>query len=263
MSDQPGHFVLFLHAHLPFVRHPEDEHFLEEDWLYEAIIESYIPLLAVAERWNQDGIPARLTLSLSPPLLEMLRDELLMARCSRRLQYLLDLADQEVRRNSSDERFRFTAGIYRDRFADALERFERRYSRNLVAAFAALQDAGILEIVTSSATHAFLPCFDSTNVRAQIRLGIRVYQQHFGRNPTGMWLPECGFTPGMDCVLAEEGLSYFFVDSHAVDFANPRPVFGSYSPIVCPSAVFAFPRNRESSAQVWSADGLSGRRPLP
>ena len=252
--DDRGHLVLFLHAHLPYVRHPAHEDFLEEDWLYDAITETYIPLLAVAERWLRDGIRARITFSISPTLLEMLRDDLLLGRYARRLGRLLDLAESEVRRNANDERFRFTAEMYRARLADALHRFETRYSRDLVATFKSLQDAGILEIVTSCATHAFLPCFDAGYARAQIRIGAKCYREHFGCNPPGMWLPECGFVPGIDGLLAEEGITYFFVDSHGVEYADPPPIFGTYSPIVCPSGVFAFPRDSQSSAQVWSAD---------
>jgi len=253
-GDDRGHLVLFLHAHLPYVRHPAHEDFLEEDWLYEAITDTYIPLLAVAERWQRDGIRARVTLSISPTLLEMLRDDLLVGRYARRLGRLLDLAESEVRRNANDERFRFTAEMYRDRIADALHRFETRYSRDLVATFKSLQDAGILEVVTSCATHAFLPCFDAGYARAQIRIGAKCYREHFGRNPPGMWLPECGFVPGIDALLAEEGITYFFVDSHGVEYADPPPIFGTYSPIVCPSGVFAFPRDSQSSARVWSAE---------
>lgn len=103
----------------------------------------------------------------------MLRDDLLVGRYARRLGRLLDLAESEVRRNANDERFRFTAEMYRDRIADALHRFEARYPRDLVAAFKSLQDAGIFEIVTSCATHAFLPCFDAVYARAQIRIGAK------------------------------------------------------------------------------------------
>lgn len=254
VRDDRGHLVLFLHAHLPYVRHPSDEDFLEEDWLYEAITDTYIPLLAVAERWVRDGIQARVTISISPTLLEMLRDELLVGRYARRLRRLLDLAESEVRRNANDERFRSTAEMYRDKLAEALDRFETRYCRDLVAAFKSLQDAGIFEVVTTCATHAFLPCFDAGYARAQIRIGAKCYREHFGRDPQGMWLPECGFVPGIDGLLAEEGVTYFFVESHGVEYADPPPIFRTYSPIVCPSGVFAFPRDSESSARVWSAE---------
>lgn len=170
-SHCPGHLVLFLHVHLPYVRHPEEQNGLAETWLYEAITETYIPLLAMAEAWLRDSLPARLTVSLSPPLLEMLRDEFLLTRYVEWTHSLLELADAEVRRNKDDDRFRFTAEMNRARLVDALDRFEYRYSRDLVAAFAALQNCGILEIVTSCATHAFLLCFDASYARAQIHLG--------------------------------------------------------------------------------------------
>jgi 1,4-alpha-glucan branching enzyme len=252
--DGRGHLVLFLHAHLPYVRHPGDMNALAEDWFYEAVTETYIPLLSLAEGWLRDHVPARLTLSLSPPLLEMLRDDLLVKRYIRRLHMLLDLAESEVCRTANDERFRLTAEINLERLEHARVKFETRYSADLVAAFKALQDCGMLEIVTSCATHAFLPCFDMSYARAQIRLGAKCYEAHFGDRPAGMWLPECGFVPGVDRLLADEGITYVIVDSHALEFADPLPVFGTYSPIVCPSGVFAFPRDLESSAQVWSAE---------
>jgi 1,4-alpha-glucan branching enzyme len=248
---------LFLHAHLPFVRHPGYAEFLEEEWLYEAITETYIPLLQLLEGWADDGVRARITLSLSPPLIEMLRDELLMRNYSWRIRRLVDLAESEVRRNVHNEYYLANSEMYRDRFADTLDRFEGRYSRDLVAAFAAMEQAGVVELITCNATHAFLPCLmagGADHARTQIRLGLQCFQKHFGKRPAGMWLAECGFVPGLDRMLADEGVEYILVDSHGVEFADPAPVFSTYSPIVSPSGVFAFPRDRESSAQVWSKD---------
>ena len=67
MADPRGYLALHLHAHLPFVRHPEHEDFLEEDWLYEAISETYLPLLRVFDRAADEGIPFRISLTMSPP----------------------------------------------------------------------------------------------------------------------------------------------------------------------------------------------------
>lgn len=256
MIDQRGHLILFLHAHLPYVRHPEYPHFLEEDWLYEAITECYVPLLRILEGWHRDQVPARLTMSLTPPLTEMLRDELLMKRYSEHLARLLDVAEKEVKRTAKDERFHFTATHYRDLYADTQKRFEKIYARDLVAQFAKMQDAGVLEVVTCTATHAFLPIFavDPVYARAQLRVGVKNYRKHFRRNPPGIWLAECGYTPGIDQLLADEGLTYFLVDSHGVKFADPPPELSTFSPLVCPSGVLAFPRDPESSKQVWSAD---------
>ena len=84
MTDH-GYLALVLHAHLPYVRHPEYPEFLEEDWLYEAITETYLPLLGVFDRLAGDKVPFALTLTMTPPLCAMLRDPLLGERFLRYL----------------------------------------------------------------------------------------------------------------------------------------------------------------------------------
>src|SRR4026207_2484848 len=93
-----GYLALVLHAHLPYVRHPEYDEFLEEDWLYEAITETYLPLLQVLHRLAAGGVDLRLTMSLTPTLCHMLRDPLLQERYARYLERSLDLARREVER---------------------------------------------------------------------------------------------------------------------------------------------------------------------
>src|SRR5262245_27170926 len=97
-----GYYALVLHAHLPFVRHPEHARFLEENWLFEAITETYLPLLEVLEGWAHDGLPARLSLTLTPTLCAMLLDPLLQDRYVRYLEALIELADKEVYRTHWD-----------------------------------------------------------------------------------------------------------------------------------------------------------------
>src|SRR6185503_14529316 len=111
-----GYVSLILHAHLPFVRHPEHEKFLEESWLFEAITESYVPLLQLMDGWQRDGLKARLTLTLSPTLCSMLRDPLLQARCARHLDDLIALADKEIHRTHWDRAHHDLAHLYHHRF---------------------------------------------------------------------------------------------------------------------------------------------------
>ena len=102
----PGYLALVLHAHLPFVRHPEHERFLEENWLFEAITESYLPLLQVLHGWRQDRLEAHLTLTLSPTLCSMLQDPLLQRRYERYLEALIELAGKETNGPSWSRHFR-------------------------------------------------------------------------------------------------------------------------------------------------------------
>ncbi|HEX4620320.1 MAG TPA: DUF1957 domain-containing protein, partial [Myxococcaceae bacterium] len=251
-----GSVALVLHAHLPFVRHPEHDDFLEEDWLFEAISETYLPLLAVFERLAEDGVPYRITLTLSPTLLSMLSDPLLIGRYARRLDALCELADKETHRTRSDPAFRHLAQFYRGHFDGLRRAFHDRHRRDLVGAFRRLQDGGYLEVITSGATHGFLPLMQGQPeaVRAQIAVAVAHYRRTFGRDPNGIWLPECGYYPGLERALAAEDLRFFFIDSHAMADATPRPIYGLHAPIYTEAGVAAFARDPESSQQVWSAE---------
>jgi 1,4-alpha-glucan branching enzyme len=251
-----GYVSIVLHAHLPFVRHPEYEDFLEEDWLYEAISETYLPLLQVFDRLADEQVPYRVTLTLTPPLITMLRDELLMKRYSERLDKLCELASKEVHRTHQDATFGPITRFYRDHFEGLRRAFHDRYHRDLVGAFRRLQDAGHLEIITCCATHGFLPLLqpNETAVRAQVSVAANHYRQIFGRDPNGIWLAECGYYPGVEKLLAAENLRFFFVDTHGITDAEPRPVHGIYAPVYTEAGVAAFGRDPESSQQVWSAE---------
>jgi len=248
-----GYLSLVLHAHLPFVRHPEHEKFLEESWLFEAITETYLPLLHVLEGWRRDQLDARLTLSLSPTLCAMLLDPLLRERYARHLDGLIELAGKEIHRTHWDRAFRDQAGLYHQRFHQAREIW-RRHNGNLVAAFRQHQDEGRIEIITTAATHALLPLMSGhpPSIRAQILTARDHYRSCFGRDPLGIWLPECAYATGVEKFLQEAGIRWFILDTHGILHARPRPRYGTFAPIFTPAGVAAFGRDFDSSRQVWS-----------
>jgi 1,4-alpha-glucan branching enzyme len=251
-----GYLALVLHAHLPYVRHPEHSFFLEEEWLYEAITETYIPLIQIFDRLVADGVPFRLTISMSPPLVSMLSDELLRERYWGYLMRLRELIAKELGRTRDHGHLNYLAQHYRDRVDAAIHTWQA-YGGNLVLAFRRLQDEGFLDVMTCAATHGYLPLMQvhPQAVGAQIRVAVDHYVEHFGRPPTGFWLPECGLYHGLDRLLADAGVRYIVVDLHALLLARPRPRFGNYAPIYCAdSGIAAFGRDMESSMQVWSRE---------
>ncbi len=256
MPDPAGRLLLVLHGHLPFVRHPEHPSFLEEDWLFEAITECYVPILAFSERLRNEGVPFRFAMTLSPTLCEMLADPMLQERYSRHLAKLEDLGGREIARAQHPA----AAEMYRGMFAEAREWFDRRCGRRLLEGFRSLQDSGHVEILTCGATHAFLPNVGRPEaVRAQLEVAVANYRKHFGRAPRGIWLPECAYRPGLDADLARAGLGYFFTDSHGVLNGSRVPKRGLFAPVRTPAGVAVFARDLESSKQVWSAkEGYPG-----
>jgi 1,4-alpha-glucan branching enzyme len=250
-----GFFSLILHAHLPFVRHPEHPEFLEEDWLYEAITEVYLPLLSTLDALDREGARPRLALNLSPTLCEMLADPLLQTRYTRHLENLSALADKEVARTRANaRRFLPAARMYRRALRSTRRLWHEVYEHDLVAGFRKLQDAGVCEIMTCGATHGFLPLISTTEARrAQVQVAVANYQKHFGRRPRGIWLPECAYTEGIETLLAEARLEYFVADTHAILYGEPRPRHGVYAPVKLPNGVAVFARDLETSQQVWSS----------
>ena len=256
-----GSLAFLLHAHLPWVRHPEYDEFLEEDWLFEAILECYIPLLKILRRLVAEKAPVKLTFTLTPPLCAMLRDPLLQGRAERYLARGVELAAMEIERTAHDAAMRDVARHYHSRLSEALEFYTQEISHDVVAAFAQLQADGIIEIITCGATHGFLPLMEVVPeaMRAQILIACDYHHDCFGRAPEGIWLPECGYVPSVGRLLQEANLRWFVVDAHGLMYGEPRPRFAIYAPYFTPAGPAVFGRDRESSKQVWSArEGYPG-----
>jgi len=248
-----GYLSLVLHAHLPFVRHPEHDRFLEESWLFEAVIEVYIPLLQLLERWRRDGVKAPLTITLSPTLCAMLQDGLLQERVARRLDDLIALTEKEIQRTHWQPRFRDLALFYQQRLNGIRETYAG-YGRDLLGAFRQCQDNGQVEIITTAATHALLPLLAShpPSLRAQIMTARDHYRSCFGREPRGIWLPECAWAAEIEPALREAGLRWFILDSHGILHARPQPRYSIFAPLITPGGLAAFGRDLDSARQVWS-----------
>ncbi len=257
-----GSLAIVLHAHLPYVRHPEHAEFLEEHWYYEAAMECYLPLIEVLRRLKEDEVPFALTLNLSPTLVEMMRDPLLSERLARRIENLLELCAKETRRPWSHLEERALARFYRQRLLGLRETLGGFCEQNLAKGFAELSGAGgELELLGCAATHGFLPFLAAQPgaARAQIEVGLSSHRLQFGRSPEGIWLPECAYDPRLDAPLAENGIRYFLVETHGLLHGTPAPKYGTLRPVRTEGGLVAFGRDEASARQVWSSvEGYPG-----
>lgn len=257
--QQKGYVALILHAHLPYVRHLKPDDLMEERWFFEAMTETYLPLLDVFWRLKQEQIPFRMTISMSPTLLALMEDPLMQERYAAHLTKGLALAEQELRRTAHETVFHETAKMYHRRWSLWLERYQG-LNRNLIPAFRRLQEDGFIEIMTCSATHAFLPFIKHpTLAHAQIEVGCQEYERHFGIRPRGMWLPECAYSEELASMLTACGIQYIVIDHHALRLSSSKAA-AAYTPVQAKaSPVTAFARDPYSSEQVWSShEGYPG-----
>jgi 1,4-alpha-glucan branching enzyme len=254
MPPRLGACTIILHGHLPFVHHPNHDDFLEEDWFFEAVLETYLPILAMLDRLADDEIPVRLSVGLTPPLLEMLRAPSLQQKVERYLTRFRNLAESELRRLPKGDERRPAARHYLETATSHLQRWQDRRG-DLVAAFRDHRSAGRLEILASNATHAVMPLLATEEgKRAQVKIGVALFEEIFGEKPHTFWLPECAYTPGVDRHLAEADLSGVILDHHGVVGAAPRPTTEAFRPLRTPAGMFAFGRDLASSRQVWAQE---------
>ena len=253
--QKKGYVSFVLHAHLPFIHHPESDDYLEESWLYEAISETYLPLLKYFKMLVDEKVNFRITMSMTPPLLSMLDSKLLQQKYIKYLENLIELSEKEIKRTTFNQKMNNLSHYYFERYSEDLRLYRDVFNCDIISQFKHFQDIGVLEIITCGATHGYFPILyvNEKTVRAQIAVGVQTYERFFGRKPRGIWLPECGYVPESDKYLREFGLDYAIVESHGVLYANPTPIYGTLAPIVSPDGFTVFGRDMESSRQVWSS----------
>lgn len=251
-----GYVSIILHAHVPYVPHPDAQRHVEETWFYESMIESYLPLLQVLRRVDESGFGGKITLSLSTPLIAMMSDRKLLQRFDDHLDMLIALAEREVERTRPDPDFAPIAGFYEGRLNSLRTFWREDLDRGLTEEFARLHEAGRIELMTTAGAHAILPLMHlASSRRAQVKNAIDYFELTFGHKPTGLWLPECAFTPPMDALLAEHDVRFTCVESAAIRKADSPPVFGNYAPIVTENGVAFFGRDELVRSQIWEPEG--------
>jgi 1,4-alpha-glucan branching enzyme len=236
-------FVLALHSHLPYVlNHGRWPH--GSDWLCEAAIDTYLPLLETLRELAVEGVPSPVTIGFTPVLANQLVSRTFAAELEAYFQQRLTACDEAATTlaGTNDEPLIPLTVYWRERL-QRLRTLFRSVNGDLVAPFRALEEAGHIEIMGGAATHGFSPLLGrDESVRLQFLLGRAEHERLFGRKPAGCWLPECAYRgrgtwrplpdapwsgerPGTDEFVAEAGFRYFFTDAHQAAAGTPLSVY--------------------------------------
>jgi 1,4-alpha-glucan branching enzyme len=241
--------ALVLHAHMPYVlgQRPWSA---SEGWLHEAIWECYLPLVEMLEGLERDGVGGAITLSISPPLASMLADPTLDRRFERYLNGLIDLNDRQRGRFARHPHFEEVRRLYGKRLLET-HRGWRRHDADLLGAFRRHHEQGRIELMTTAASHAYLPGLSPlTNAAtAQLAIGRRSFATLAQVDSGGLWVPECGYDDTVDAALSAIDCRYTVLDEHALRFARPQPAPGAA--IASHRGVVILPRDREITHLVW------------
>ncbi|HEV7550112.1 MAG TPA: 1,4-alpha-glucan branching protein domain-containing protein [Candidatus Angelobacter sp.] len=298
-----GYVTFALHSHLPYVvNHGTWPHGME--WLHEAAAETYLPLLRIFSELEQQGLALQANVNLSPILLEQLSHPVFKDEFPKYLLRKIQAAhkDADDFTLQGEPHMVNVSRFWLQFYERALRQFDELGS-NIIRGFQHFYDSGAIEIITCGATHGYFPLLGTdSSIRAQVKTGVETHERFFGRKPRGIWLPECGYRPagswqfpvwpdgssrprepfyreGVEQILAEHGLQFFYVDTHLVDSSTrftpyqllaggiPRaieavqepPRKNFYRPYYTESPdrdaqVAFFTRDPRTSVQVWSGD---------
>ena len=223
-----GTFIPVLHGHLPYLSHA-DHH------LHEFTSNTLIPLLQALYRLQDENVPYALTISLSPLLIEQLNDlsasvafnsfldeQISISRQDYEFFQHNRLAIRDQEHEVNDHHLAYLAERHAARFESIKTDFNERFNRDIVGAFRQLQEANLIEMIASPISHAYLPLLKhDSSIARQVRMAVSHYQRIFDRRPTGMWLPELGYRPGLETLLADEGIKVFPCESHLLTGGPP------------------------------------------
>ncbi len=295
-----GAFALVLHGHLPYMRQVGSWPYGEE-WIHETLAETYIPLLNVLYDLREEGVAYQLTLGLSPVLVEQFADPLILEHFDRYIEERIGAAQQDkalyagqgfygsTLNGAPDLHLRYLAEWYESFYQRIQHTFHARFRRDLISALRSLQDTGHIELMSSAATHGYLPLFKhDSSIYAQLSTGLISHERWFGQRPTALWLPEYAYRPGLEQLMDEQGLRVFFIETHTLVGGEPvgaasGKIIGPYGevkrryalpqintlpqqahslfkayyvqrPDGTPTQVAVLARNDRTSEQVWSSE---------
>jgi 1,4-alpha-glucan branching enzyme len=217
---------------------------LEEARFFESLSETYLPLVEMLERLERDRVPFRLGIAVSPILCHHLKDRELLDRYVGYIDRQIEFGERELRRHRGNGALKKLARYYYDKAIERRFAFTERYEGNILRVLEGFRRRGNIEILASSATHAFLPFFVSypEAVQAQIEVALSSYHRSFGKSPQGFFLSEMGWSRELEKPLRAYNLGYTIVEAHGLLYGDPPAEKGSFYPVRTPHGVFVLGR---------------------
>ncbi|MBD3351012.1 MAG: DUF1957 domain-containing protein [Candidatus Lokiarchaeota archaeon] len=259
-----GIFSLMLHAHIPYCR-KSGVWPAGEEWLFEAMHETYIPLLMMLRRFQRANYKPHIMIGVVPVLAEQLADAYMNDRFCEYMEDKIKRAQNDLERFGSTDKKKKVADYWLNHYTKIYQAYHELFFGNILGSLKWLQEEGIIEIITSAATHGFLPLMEyDSGIYSQIHIGLKTYRKYFDSKANGFWLPECAYRykkdnrRAIDEWLADEGIRFFIVENIGIERAtfienkNHEKAPTTYRGYKLESGVCVFGRNYLTSKQVWS-----------
>jgi 1,4-alpha-glucan branching enzyme len=254
---------LVLLAHHPFIgacsgrqsaRRSKAGFLPEEVPFFEALSETYLPLLETLFSMEQNRIPFRLGMAFSPILCSLLQDEGLLFRYLDYLDKKIEFGRKELERSAQEPESRELARYYYEEDVERRIFFTERCEMDILGEFQQFQKKGRIELLTTAASYAFLPFYASIPevIRSQLETAIISHRRIFGKSSQGFWLPEFGWHKSLETPLLSYGFAYTLIDAHALVLGNPPAKKGTFYPVKASSGFVFLGRDYQAKEDLVS-----------
>ncbi len=253
--------ALIIKTYQDFIRTADEKSVLHNrerlNVLFDAISDSYIPLLNMFERLLSQKVSFKLGLVLPPVLCSMLENPKIQDLYVESLEKHIALGKKELNRNKNDAKAQELVKTIVEKYTNLKKDFNDKYSRNIIKAFAEYQRKGVIEILGTCATDIFIPHYADLEeaVAAQVEMGLQSYKKTFDNIPEGFFLPEFGYTPGVDKIIRAYGYSYTILHARSVLLTDELPSNGIFYPARIENSLITFTADPELTEQLMGEQG--------
>ena len=275
--------IITIAAHVPYIRHGDDilktesagkdryspsdlraekaapfPIHAEQELLFSAISETYLPLLKMFRRLKADDVPFKVVMVFSPTLCSLLLDSSIQGQYAAWLERLIQFGEKEVARSRSENKKLILAKRYLQCARENKALFVDELKGDILSEFKQYASSGHIELMATCAANAFLPHYASLPevINAQIEVGLTEHKNVFSVAPDGFWLPRMGYTPGVEKTLRAYGINYTILETHGMLFARPIPHNGIFSPARCRNSLVVFARDQYAFLQAAGNEGF-------
>ena len=239
--------AITINCQKPFIRHLDDDNQSKNNVLFNAISDTYLPLLNMFADLEAEGIPFKINMCISPTLCEMLADPVIQQQYIEWLDKLISLGNDEIKKYPKDNTKKLLAVESLNKAIQNKRDFQEVLNQDILSKIEYYVRRGNIELLGTTATSIFLPHYSDLDevIRAQIETGLQIHKKYFGIAPEGFYLPYLAYFPGLEFILRSYGFNYTILDSQSLLFAEPQPENGIFTPARCCNSLAVFGADNE------------------
>ncbi len=229
----------------------------KDEILFSAISYTYLPLLNMFGRLEDENIPFKMGLVLSANICTLLDDPQVQKKYIDHLDRQIELGTKEIERNKDNPELLRNSQECLDKAKKDKYDFTEVYGQNILDKLRYYAKKDKLELTATAASYTYLPHYSDIPeaLNAQVETGLYAQRHFFGSVGEGFFLPFQGWAKGFERVLRSYGLNYTILDAKSLLFAENACPTGIFKPVRTANSLVIFGSDCDTKDQIEGEDG--------